>query len=65
LHYWSFHLMLHALSHIHAPLLHLLYMPPSNSCKVMLAAHPCFFFACGLMKIDERVSNRACMINLN
>jgi hypothetical protein len=28
LHYWSFHLMLHALSHVHAPLLHLLHMSP-------------------------------------
>jgi hypothetical protein len=48
LHYWSFHLMLHALSHVHAPLLHLLHMPPWISCKVMLAAHPCLSFACGL-----------------
>jgi hypothetical protein len=48
LHYWSFHLMLHALSHVHAPLLHLLHMPPWNSYKVMLAAHPCLSFACGL-----------------
>jgi hypothetical protein len=48
LHYWSFHLMLHALSHVHAPLLHLLHMSPWISCKVMLAAHPCLSFACGL-----------------
>jgi hypothetical protein len=41
LHYWSLHLMLHALSYVHAPLLHLLHMPPWNSYKVMLAAHPC------------------------
>jgi hypothetical protein len=26
--HWCFHLMLHALSHVHAPLLHLLHMPP-------------------------------------
>jgi hypothetical protein len=48
LHYWSFHLMLLALSHVHAPLLHLLHMPPWISCKVMLAAHACLSFACGL-----------------
>jgi hypothetical protein len=48
LHYWSYHLMLHALSHVHAPLLHLLHMPPWISYKVMLVAHPCLSFACGL-----------------
>jgi hypothetical protein len=37
-----------ALSHVHAPLLHLLHMPPWISCKVMLSAHPCLSFACGL-----------------
>jgi hypothetical protein len=53
LHYGSFHLMLLALSHVHAPLLHLLHMPPCISCKVMLAAHPCLSYACGL---DESCS---------
>jgi hypothetical protein len=37
-----------ALSHVHAPLLHLLHMSPLLSCKVMLAAHPCLSFVCGL-----------------
>jgi hypothetical protein len=37
-----------ALSHVHAPLVHLLHMPPLISYKVMLAAHPCLSFACGL-----------------
>jgi hypothetical protein len=34
-----------ALSHVHAPLLH---MPPWISCKAMLVSHPCLSFACGL-----------------
>jgi hypothetical protein len=65
LHYWSFHLMFHALSHVHAPLLHLLHMSPWISCKLMLAAHPCLSFACGPDEIVERASNGACMINFN
>jgi hypothetical protein len=65
LHYWSFHVRLHALSHVHAPLLHLLHMPPWISCKVMLAAHPCLSFAWGLDEVVERASNGACMINFN
>jgi hypothetical protein len=39
--------MLHALSNVHAPFLHLPHMSPWISCKVMLASHPCLSFACG------------------
>jgi hypothetical protein len=37
-----------AFSHVHAPLLHLLHMPPWISYKAMLAAHTYLSFACGL-----------------
>jgi hypothetical protein len=36
------------LSHVHAPLLHLLHMPPWNSYKVHACCPPCLSFACGL-----------------
>jgi hypothetical protein len=45
-HYFSC-IMLHALSNVHAPFLHLPHMSPWISCKVMLASHPCLSFACG------------------
>jgi hypothetical protein len=65
LHYWSFHLMLHALG---------LSMLPSSTCftchyeilakSCLLPTHACPLHVV-LMKVDERVCNGACMINLN
>jgi hypothetical protein len=52
--------MLHALSHVHAPLLH--HEIPAKAC--LLPTHACLLHVV-LMKVDERVSNGACMINLN
>jgi chemotaxis response regulator CheB len=57
--------MLHALSHVHAPLLHLLHMPHEIPAKFMLAAHHACPLHVDLVKVDERVSNGAWMINSN
>jgi hypothetical protein len=57
-----------SLSHVYAPLLHLLYMPPWISCKVMLAAHPMLFLCMWswwtLLGGHLVMHCGACMINL-
>jgi hypothetical protein len=54
--------MLHALSHVHAPLLHLLHEFPKKLCLLPTNACPLHVV---LMKVVERASNGAFMINFN
>jgi hypothetical protein len=66
LHYWSFHLMLNALSHVHAPLLHLLHMSPWISCKVYACCPPMLVLCMrSWWKLMKEHPNGACTINLN